>query len=327
MITNTVAALNGLYSRARIVENDKDCIFSPDDIDKLPVSNDPPIVTKDGATAINLHEIAFITGTEAARTAIFAKMIAATALCGGEYPFANDMKTSFHDARVLWVDGISTPQAMVQLAKDMKQQFNANRDNFRIIALTALGDDQVLVGHIYPLICDTVTEFKPNLIVINDLDYVFTNAIWRDASAFVEFLRDYVNYNEAAVCAVGHNLIGKVKRTTGYVGEIMFPLASTVYRVAERSKKQCEVTRVLCYKSMMQCPRDFAFIINEHNFPQQVDTPTSPQSASRFLYAMATDTPLQPSDPLCSDTVATNAQQPADNQTENKNQHQVLTVF
>jgi hypothetical protein len=78
--------------------------------------------------------------------------------------------------------------------------------------------------------------------------------------------------NEAAVCAVGHNLIGKVKRTSGYSGEIMYPIASTIYRVCERSKKDNAVTRVSCYKTFQQCPKDFAFVINEHNFPQQVTT-------------------------------------------------------
>ena len=300
MITNSPMDLNGIYSRKRVVNEDEDCIFSPDDLDKFPISFDPPIVTKEGATAINLHEITFITGTEAARTAIFAKMLAATVLSGNNYPFANEMKTSLKDGKVVWVDGISTPQAMVQLAMDMKQQFNANKNNLRIIALTALGDDQVLIGHIEPLIFDTIKAFKPNLIVINDLDYIFTNAPWVHASAFVEFLRDYINYNEAAVCAIGHNLIGKIKRTTGYVGEIMFPLASTIYRVAERSKKDSEVTRVLCYKSIQQSPRDFAFFINEYNFPQQVD------------YDVTTIPPKR---------------QPIDNQLITSNAHQELTVF
>ena len=92
------------------------------------------------------------------------------------------------------------------------------------------------------------------------------------AKGFVDFLRDYANKNDTAICVIGHNLIGKVKKTTGYAGEILYPLASTIYRVSERSKKESAITRVSCYKTFQQCPKDFAFTINELNFPQQVNS-------------------------------------------------------
>ncbi len=264
-----------IFDREAYVDDVMDCVFSPDDVDKLPQT--AAMVTNAESATINAHEIAIITGTEAARTGLFAKMIAATMLSGGSYPFAEGMKTHLSDAKVLWVDAVTSVHDIAQLARDMKQHFNADGNHFKIVALTALGADQTLYKTVRDLIYKTIDSFLPNLIIINDLDNIFPTMTWTAASGFVEFLRDYVNNREAAVCAVGHNLIGKVKKTTGYLGDIMFPIASTVYRVSERSKKESAITRVSCYKTFRQCPRDFAFTINDLNFPQQVlpelDTP------------------------------------------------------
>ena len=122
IIINTVGYSNNFESPTLEINEDEDCIFSPDDLDKFPISFDPPIVTKEGATAINLHEITFITGTEAARTAIFAKILAATVLSGNNYPFANDMKTSLKGGKVVWVDGISTPSQTRRPCRPSRRQ-------------------------------------------------------------------------------------------------------------------------------------------------------------------------------------------------------------
>ena len=257
-----------IFDRERAVEKNMDCVFSPDDLDNLPQTS--AMVTNDDSATINAHEIAIITGTEAARTALFAKMLAATMLSGGNYPFADGMKTHLPNAKVLWIDAVNSLHDMAQLTRDMKQQFNADGNHFKIVALTALGTDQIYYKTVKEVVNTTINDFNPNLIIINDLDNLFPNVTWGGAMGFVEYLRNYVATRVAAVCAIGHNLIGKVKKTTGYVGEILYPIASTVYRVSERSKKECAVTRVSCYKTFRQCPRDFAFTINDFNFPQQV---------------------------------------------------------
>ena len=247
-----------------------DCVFSPEDLDRLPLASS--LVTKGGLSTINIHEITVITGTEAARTALFAKMLAATVISDGNYPFADDMTTQLANGKVLWIDAVNSFEAVAQLTRDLKTQFNASGSNFRAIALTALGFDQNYSSIVKKVLNETILDFSPNLIIINDLDNLFPNATWNFSKNFVEYLRDYVATHEAAVCAIGHNLIGKVKKTSGYSGEIMYPIASTVYRVSERSKKNGDITRVACYKTFNKCPSDFSFVINEHNFPQQVDT-------------------------------------------------------
>ena len=261
---------SSVFERRKSVKDTMDCVFSPDDIDKLPQTSS--LVTKGGLSTINAHEITIITGTEAARTALFAKMLAATVIGGGEYPFANGMTTQLSNGRVLWVDAVNSFEAVAQLTRDLKSQFNASGSNFRAIALTALGFDQNYSSIVKKVLNETILDFEPNLIIVNDLDNLFPNATCNFAKNFVEYMRDYVTKHHAAVCAIGHNLIGKVKKTSGYSGEIMYPIASTVYRVSERSKKNGDITRVACYKTFNKCPSDFSFVINEHNFPQQVDT-------------------------------------------------------
>lgn len=257
------------FERRSSVKDSMDCVISPDDLDKLPHASS--FVTKDGLSTINAHEITIITGTEAARTALFAKMLAATVIAGCEYPFAKGMTTQLNNGKVLWLDSVNSYEAVAQLTRDLKNQFNASHDNFRAIALTALGFDQNYSSIVKKIFNQIMFDFIPNLVIINDLDNLFPNATWLFAKNFVEYLRDYVTTSDAAVCAIGHNLIGKVKRTSGFAGEIMYPIASAVYRVAERSKKNGEVTRVSCYKTFQKCPTDFLFVINEHNFPQEVN--------------------------------------------------------
>ena len=269
----TIIDSSDIFDRQRTVENNMDCVISPDDLDRLPQT--APMVTNSNSATINAHDIAIITGSEAARTALFAKMIAATMLCGGNYPFAEGMKTHISSARVLWIDAINSIYDTAQLAQDMKRHFNANGKNFKIAALTALGSDQVYYKNVKEVINTTINDHNPNLIIINDLDNLFPNVTMGGAYGFVNYLRNFVATRNAAVCAIGHNLIGKVKKTTGFVGEILYPLATIVYRVSERSKKECAITRVSCYKTFRQCPRDFAFTINDANFPQQVDLPSN----------------------------------------------------
>jgi len=198
-----------IFNRRPLVNDNMDCIFSPDDIDNLPQPSD--LITKDGLTTVNAHDITIITGTEAARTALFAKMLAATVLTR-EYPFAPRMTSDLVDGKVLWIDSVNSFQATAQLAKDMKQLCNANASNFRIAALTALGTGQEFYETTRDTIIHAINDFVPHLVIINNLDKLFPYAGHGFAFGFVEYLRDFVAAHDSAVCAIGHNLIGKVKK-------------------------------------------------------------------------------------------------------------------
>lgn len=256
------------FERKPLVNNVMDCIFSPGEIDRM--QQPSHVVTMDAAASIYAQEVTVITGTDAARTALFVKMLAATVITR-DYPFATELTSPLVGGKVLWIDSANSLQATTQLASDMKQIAGANSSNFKIAALTALGRG---VDHIYTVedvVKEAISDSKPHLIIINNLDTLLPYASWNFIYHFTEHLRGYIVNNHAALCAIGHNLIGKIKRTTGYLGEILYPVASTVYRVSERSKNESAITRVSCYKTFHRCPKDFAFTINELNFPQQVD--------------------------------------------------------
>lgn len=257
-----------IHKRRSEVKDPKNCVIMPDNTDTLPEML--TLISNFGAQALNAHEFTIITGTEAARTALFAKMLAATALSGGKYPYAESLCANIKDAKVLWVDTVMTYHAAVQFTREMKQHFNANNQNFRLMALTALGSDQNSCYDVKQILNETILDFQPDIIFFNDIDNLFPNATWLFCKNFVEYLREILSMYDLSVCAIAHNLIGKVKKTSGDVGEILFPLASTIYRVSERSKKEDGITRVACYKNSMRYPQDFSFVVNEFNFPQQL---------------------------------------------------------
>ncbi len=264
----TIINTEDIFERKPLVENQMDCVFSPEEIHRL--QQPSHMVTMDAAASIYAQEVTIITGTDAARTALFAKMLAATVITR-DYPFATGLTSPLVDGKVLWIDSVNSLQATTQLASDMKQIAQAHSGNFKIAALSALGNGKYYCCMVEDVIKKAISDFSPHLIMINNLDTLLPYASWNFIHNFTEHLRGYIFNHHAAVCAIGHNLMGKVKKTTGYLGEILYPIASTVYRVSERCKNESAITRVSCYKTFQRCPKDFAFTINELNFPQQVD--------------------------------------------------------
>lgn len=264
----TIIETENIFERKPLVNNQMDCVFSPDEIDRM--QQPSHVVTMDAAASIYAQEVTIIMGTDAARTALFAKILAATVITR-DYPFATGLTSPLVNGKVLWIDSVNSLQATTQLASDMKKIAGAQSSNFKIAALSALGRGKENCRMVQDVVENTISAFKPHLIIINNLDTLLPYASWNSIFHFTEHIRGYIFNHHAALCAIGHNLIGKVKKTTGYLGEILHPIASTVYRVSERSKNESAVTRVSCYKTFQRCPRDFAFTINELNFPQQED--------------------------------------------------------
>lgn len=264
----TIIDTENIFERKPLVKNQMDCVFSPEEIDRM--LQPSHVVTMDAAASIYAQEVTIITGTDAARTALFAKMLAATVITG-DYPFATGLTSPLVNGKVLWIDSVNSLQATTQLASDMKQIAGTQSSNFKIAALSALGNGKDYCYLVEDVIEKAISDLNPHLIIINNLDTLLPYVSWNFVYHFTEHIRAYIFNHHAAVCAIGHNLIGKVKRTTGYLGEILYPIASTVYRVSERAKNESAVTRVSCYKTFQRCPNDFAFTINELNFPQQVE--------------------------------------------------------
>ena len=269
----------GVYNRTPNFDDPYNkCIFTCEtDLSEFGVT---PLVTNYGKPTLLNHEITIITGNECARTAQFAKMLAATVLSNGEYPFAASLNTQVKGGRVLWIDSINSIHSVAYIMQEFKNHLNITHDNFNMICLDALGTFHNRSTEVARIITTAITRFKPNLIVINDIDNLFPGVGFNESHNFVSFLRDVTCHENTAVCAVGHNLIGKVKNTTGYIGNLLFPIATNIFRVIDYGAS----SRVTCHRSLIQIPYEFTFIINEHNMPQEViRTPKLKQPSEDFI--------------------------------------------
>lgn len=255
----------GAYLRTPNFENpQQECVFTcQTDLSEFGVT---PIVSNYGIPVLLSHEITLITGNECSRTAQFAKMLAAAVLCNGEYPFAASLNNNIKGGRVLWIDSVNSIHSVAYIMDEFKSNLNITPDNFRMICLDCLGTFHDRPSVVADIIIKAVTGFKPNLIVINDIDNLFPGAGYNQSRDFVRFLRDITSHEDIAVCAIGHNMIGKVKNTTGFIGSMIMPIATNVFRVSDYGAS----SRVTSYKSLIQTPFEFTFIINERNMPQEV---------------------------------------------------------
>ena len=207
-------------------------------------------------------------------------MLAATVLSNGEYPYAASLNSEIKGGRVLWIDSINSIHSVAYIMEEFKNNLNITPANFRMICLDCLGTFHERPSVVAEIITKAIIGFKPNLIVINDIDNLFPGAGYNDSSDLVYFLRDVTCHEDTAVCAIGHNLIGKVKNTTGFVGRLMLPIATNIFRVSDYGAS----SRVICYKSLIKTPYEFTFTINEHNMPQEIiRTPKLQKPSEDFI--------------------------------------------
>ncbi len=268
----------GAYIRTPNFDDPIDkCVFTcQTDLTQFGVT---PLVTNYGMPTLLNHEITLITGNECSRTAHFAKMLAATVLCNGEYPFAASLNANIKGGRVLWIDSVNSVHSVAYIMDEFKGNLKLTPDNFKMICLDCLGCFHQRSKVVAKIISSAISGFKPNLVVINDIDNLFPGIGYNDSSNFVNFLRDVTSHENTAVCAIGHNLIGKVKNTTGYIGNMLLPISTNVFRVSDYGAS----SRVTCYKSLIQTPYEFTFVINEHNMPQEVIRTPKSQKPSEDL--------------------------------------------
>lgn len=269
----------GAYNRTPNFDEPIDkCVFTcQTDLSQFGVT---PLVTNYGKPTLLNHEITLITGNECSRTAHFAKMLAATVLSNGEYPFAASLNTSIKGGHVLWIDSINSIHTVTYIMNEFKSNLNITPTNFKMVCLDCLGTFHNRPSVVANVICSAIASFKPNLIVINDIDNLFPGIGYNDSVDFVSFLRDFTSHENTAVCAIGHNLIGKVKNTTGFIGNMLLPIATNIFRVSDYGAS----SRVTCFKSLIQTPYEFTFVINEQNMPQEViRTPKLQKPSDDFI--------------------------------------------
>lgn len=250
--------------RPNFEDPQKNCVFTCEtDLSHFGAT---PLITNCNIPVLLNHEITLVTGNSHSRTHHYAKMLATAILNGGDYPFATSLKTEVKGGRVMWIDTVNSIHAVSSLMQEFKDNCNITSDNFHLMCLDCLGSFHNNSSLIVDLVINAVRNLKPNFIVIDDIDHLIPFAGHRDATDFVAFLRDITSHHDVSVCAVGHNLIGKVKNTTGLLGNELLGVAANIFRVTDHGA----TSTVTSYKSFQQTPYDFTFTLNDHNLPQEV---------------------------------------------------------
>lgn len=255
-----------------------------------------PIVTICGAAAIHRHDITFLTGASHCRAHAVAKMFAAAVL-QGSYQYVPSLQVAKPDKpqegqdsqedknnRVLWIDSVHSFYTCCGFIQDLKQHFGASSENFRLMCLDDLGtfnecDEMVLCN-----ITEAIRQFKPTLVVIDDLDHLTPECGHYRADNFYLEIREILDFYSTSLLCIGYNLMGRAKSTAGFIGKRLFPIANNVFRITNRGTTSLlQRVRAITDDGEFQ----FAFTINDKNFAQEVLLKPENSSAAA-QYAQAT---------------------------------------
>lgn len=273
------------YNRQPLIPDTLDpweSLFINIDNDDIANYRPHPIVNICGSTAIHRHEITFLTGSSHCRAHAMAKMITAAVL-NGSYPFAHSLQVARQadsgksddngtqpkvmPGKVLWIDSVHSFYTVCGFVDDFKRNINVNSDNFRVMCLDDIGTfnecDETVLQHIIKAIRD----FKPTLVVIDDLDHLTPECGMNLANNFYLAIRETLDHYDTSLLCVGYNLIGRAKATAGFIGKMLFPVANNVFRITNRGTI-AHVRRVKGVSGDDQF--EFAFTVNDQNFPQEV---------------------------------------------------------
>ena len=252
-----------------------------------------PIVNIAGSTILHQHEISFATGTSHCRAHAFAKMLAA-AVIDGEYQPMPSLKVARNEGqeqastgRVLWIDSVHSFYTCCSIIEDIRHSVTTTLDNsnFKFMCLDDLGVFNERDIYVHQHIFKAIEEFKPTVIIFDDLDHLTPECGMIHADNFYLALREHLDHHEVAVLCVAYNLLGRAKGTAGYIGRRLFPIANSVFRISNRG-----TTAVVQRVKGIACDDQFecAFNINDNNMPQEVMLePETATLAQRFVEANA----------------------------------------
>ena len=284
--------------------NPREKLFINIDKEDFSIVAPHPIVNISGSSAVHQHEITFITGATHCRAHALAKMIAAAVL-NGNYPFAQSLKVARqvpdeqlrddHDGsqvqptpgKVLWIDTVHSFYTACGFIDDLKRSFNVNNENFQLMCFDVIGTFNENSSLVHDEIFKAIDRFKPTLIVIDDLDHLTPECGMFSADNFYLMMREVLDHYSTALLCVGYNLIGRAKSTAGFIGKQLFPVANNIFRVTNKGTTSVvqRIRGVTCDDQL-----EFAFTINEHNFPQEViPTPDDSTVEARFVETTAVE--------------------------------------
>ena len=268
-----------------------------------------PLVTINGQPFLRQHHSTYLTGKETCRAHHFAKYLAIQVLTGGSVstspvPCAGASATATAmnapAGKVLWIDTLHGPHICTAIYNELVAHA-PDKKNLHFVCLDFLGEQR---GNVYALnrnIEALIGSYKPDLVVMDDIDHLMPFCGVNTAKEFCNIVRDVTNHTETAFLFIGYNNLNKKASTTGNLGKYLFLDVSDVFSLST----QREVTTVRLIRSydLSRNPdnTEYHFTIGPDNLPQRADAlPAAKPIDDNTLSDIIHDT-LQPEEPITPD--------------------------
>ena len=250
-------------------ESWQNCQFTHE-TDLSPFTEVKPLVTLNRQPVIRQHHSTYLTGKETCRAHHFAKFLAIKVLTSTPRQAVDVMQAaSLHNGcKVLWIDTLHGPHICTAIYHELVAHAPA-KENLHFVCLDVLGSQRENVYAINRNIEALIRQFKPQLVVIDDIDHFMPFCGVHVATEFCRIVRDVTNHTETAFLFIGYNHLGKKASTTGNLGKYLFLDASDVFSLST----QREVTTVRLVRSydLSRSPDDteYRFTIGDDNLPHE----------------------------------------------------------
>ena len=179
--------------------------------------------------------------------------------------------------KVLWLDTLHGPHICTSIYRELAAHCPA-KENLHFVCLDILGGQRENFYAINRNIEALIRQFKPQLVVIDDIDHFMPFCGVHVATEFCRIVRDVTNHTDTAFLFIGYNHLGKKASTTGNLGKYLFLDASDVFSLST----QREVTTVRLARSydLSRSPDDteYRFTIGDDNLPHEVQR--TPEASS-----------------------------------------------
>ena len=274
------------------------CQFTHDtDLSQFTVK---PLVTINGQPFIRQHHVTYLTGKETCRAHHFAKHLAIQVLS----------TPSSDGDKVLWIDTLHGPHVAAAIYRELADHVS-DKHQLHFLCLDILGDQR---GDVYWLtrnIEALIKQFKPSLVVIDDIDHFMPHCGINIATEVAHVVRDTINHSETAFLFIGYNHLGKKAGTTGNLGKQLFVNANDIFSLS--TQREVTTVRHICGYDLRYDPDkcDYRFTIGPDNLPHEAEPMTMSKPGAIDYHT------------LCD--IVTDILQPGETITPDEFHHQVTT--
>ena len=257
-------------------ESWQDCQFTPD-TDLTPFTKVKPLVSLNGQPIIRQHHSTYLTGKETCRAHHFAKLLAIQVLTGESVPASSVPRAvapatatggNASACKVLWIDTLHGPHICASIYRELTAHAPAKQD-LQFVCLDLLGSQRDNVYAVNRNVEALIRQFKPQLVVIDDIDHFMPFCGVHVATEFCRIVRDVTNHTETAFLFIGYNHLGKKASTTGNLGKYLFLDANDIFSLS--TQREVTTVRLVLSYDLSRSPEDtqYRFTIGDDNLPHE----------------------------------------------------------